>query len=1661
MALPSSLCSVRADATGFDGGLTRSASGGLLAFPCYQSMSVGALVNSTTALQAPRIVALVGQSAVNMQHGLIDGFNASSIPLSAFVDDSGSGSVLRFWVTGSLQLLPNNATDGGLRFFTNASSRVGGRRNSTRLHSGIQFRSIGGAPGFPGLIATYSHRDLSVPGGAFNAIASKLRTAAALQGVSRVIAPGNATNNSSVFTGLPTAAIDDGAWRPWSSNSSSGDRAAPDLGQVLFTSGASMWTADCVWGLNQYAYTAANNSWGWVSFNRPTVVTGQLIGFRWLTAQRNASGAIVQPPVIYAVACSSDPAGPTPVWAFNSGTGEWTQLLPRPNEVITGVIKGIGASPYDPVLSNSTSSSVAQLNLTATPTATTWPSPSASPTIASGSPAVNAFQLGSIVVTRTSIVPRSRYFMGQPLPVYLDELHPNVTGLTISSRVLPTRRGSTDTMASCYLSYGNQSEWLFEAEGQPRLTTDGASLVIPCYDANVAGAPAQGDLPLSALYRKAVVVLNADGTVDSWTSLGDAYQAGSAAFPQALRSAIAINGSSGFFLAGSGAPYDAGVANSGSGGIRFAALGSRFSVPLIGFPDAPFILSEARAAQMFGGRLYFAASRKGAAAAGFIGGGLFGLDPAGLTSLTMSIAVSLVPLPGTNVSHLGTATDIHSFVIEAPEVLWVADDSNRGSWNILRFVSSAVTSPLDPGTRWAVPGPIASAVVSLDTRDPVYSLTGRYETVGAFRQFVLYASTPYRVYKAAPFMGRTWTLAVAPELSTFHGVAFAPYSSSILLPRSPSAVPTPSQSATVSGSSTVSPGANVSVSPSVAPSSDASATGSPVMQFNTFGARSILVLRAGDQFGNYTVGRAIPMYIDELDPKRYGEDGSPAIPVSQSLPLTASLPSSAPNCAAIYGWEGDLLPSLSGNGYYLTVPCYDRPTGSTPTSGDGARAFSGMGKVVTLLRYDVGQAGYGPTIALRLPDAYTYGSAASGSNLLHSAYTADGTGFWLTGSTGIGAATPDSGVRFASLGSNASSPIVYPQGAVDSRVCGADTAGFLHCTLRDGNAAFGLFNTSSRRPTAAAIDWSGVFSPLTFRDISAQMSSGFPWSFVFESQSRVWMTTSDDPSLPPQLALYELYAPTNKWYITFAGATEPYWDVAPGEPLYSLVGRSEPAGDLPLSETGGVTGLSSVFYLYAASPKKVYQFNTLTRALPGKVLYRAQGSSVFKGVVLPPLGALPRSPSGTPSPSGPPVTRTRTGSVTTTGSVTGTATGSATSSGSATATGTATHTVGVSGSVTNSGTRSGTGTASKTPTSSITPSRTATASGTGTIRQNQFWDSYTVVVLRGGDGVRQIGTLDEEATMLPLYFDEYNLYFTAAEGNSPQLSFKVPSSPGDLSAAVNADGVPNRMCTLPYDLFPTEGVLSVSADGSGASFFCYEAGNYTSYSPSIASGLRRVAAWFRNDGTLDTRTSCADCYINSASQRPFLRAAVADNVTQGFFVSGVISDTTGPIAPPTAGIRWLPFGGSASQPVSNTSWAYLRGAQIYDFGGSGGGSTKQLVFSGYEPGRQGILALPPGLPTGSSQIGTLLPGFELLQDIPLPPVPFGFSFENRRRLWVLDSRERYTGGIWGNSSIQLYERWTSDNKWHMNEAATMQVCARCLCEEHGSILQSLSCISQA
>ena len=176
--------------------------------------------------------------------------------------------------------------------------------------------------------------------------------------------------------------------------------------------------------------------------------------------------------------------------------------------------------------------------------------------------------------------------------------------------------------------------------------------------------------------------------------------------------------------------------------------------PLAGYTDARSVL-------VFGNTLYGASSKLDTGTPGKWAG-LFAytagvLPTVAYTSAQLS-AGGVALLPGFN----GVGYSPWTFVFESSTSVYIAEDSNPSSYNVIQFVQT--------GGVWGPPS--RGANLSFTVTSAIYSIAGRTE--GA--EFALYATTPTTLYRMGAQTRNIVVIATAAAGTSFHGVALAPSS---------------------------------------------------------------------------------------------------------------------------------------------------------------------------------------------------------------------------------------------------------------------------------------------------------------------------------------------------------------------------------------------------------------------------------------------------------------------------------------------------------------------------------------------------------------------------------------------------------------------------------------------------------------------------------------------------------------------------------------------------------------------------------------------------------------------------------------------------------------------------------------------------------------------
>ena len=359
-----------------------------------------------------------------------------------------------------------------------------------------------------------------------------------------------------------------------------------------------------------------------------------------------------------------------------------------------------------------------------------------------------------------------------------------------------------------------------------------------------------------------------------------------------------------------------------------------------------------------------------------------------------------------------------------------------------------------------------------------------------------------------------------------------------------------------------------------------------------------------------------------------------------------------------YAQQG--LMTLSGDGRYLTIPCNSGTVKSSATKqivrvyADGTMSTTAVGS----------------------------GPYSGASWAFHAAASADGTSYWLTGTSSSGCTDANGGLRYVVAGGSSTTAIVgSAAGQLGCGVPGAGVPGVfngqLYASFQD-TAGPGLYTIGS------GVGATGATTPTA---LSGFTTAGTPWGFVFQSSTSVWVADSANVGTAH---IFNWQATAGVW-----SQISGVHIIGEANPVYSITGRVEAAtGDFVLFAVA--VSLSSDY-------SKVYRYDTVTGTTT--VLASTSGNGApYRSVALPPLYP---SASASPTPS---VTGSNTASI----SATATNTPSNTPSPSNTASATASSSNTPSGTITPTSSLTASGTPSPSETSSHTPSSSITASGTAT-----------------------------------------------------------------------------------------------------------------------------------------------------------------------------------------------------------------------------------------------------------------------------------------------------------------------------------------------------------
>lgn len=533
--------------------------------------------------------------------------------------------------------------------------------------------------------------------------------------------------------------------------------------------------------------------------------------------------------------------------------------------------------------------------------------------------------------------------------------------------------------------------------------------------------------------------------------------------------------------------------------------------------------------------------------------------------------VELGRMPGTWPS--GQRTSPTAFVFADANTLYVAEDSRRFEFQVVKYVTTEPVSQPWEG-RWTL-----NETYFIDGTRHLSHMAGRTEADGVF---YLYLSSCASVWRFAPSTCEKGVVVYAPPGTCYHGVAFAPHD--------PMAAPAPVRI----------------VRPAPAPMPMAR-----VQPQGMFHSSSLLALRAGD--GDvYAPGTYMPAFAIEIDVAS-GESWTQIALPTQRGEEQAACTILSPTTDASYA-ESFIL--ASGNGRVATVACNDVDVGSTMELNVGFQRTVGIVKADGTV--DTSQ---------RLPDAYFHRANPANPPLFRSAYTVDGSAFWLAGrsvspTTGNAMWFADAGIRTFGYNLAGSSQVSTPAGVFDTRFCAVDERAPYHVSS-DGNgdrlicvihesSDFGDFHglyivgwdlpsgkNSTVKPIPGLTGWGDV--PM--------------WGFAFESARRLWVASSDGNVLLFERSSDAEAAP---WALSSTQKV-----AADGSQFYTLGGRFE----------------DEEFVLYTTTRTSILRFRT--SALTTYVVATAPVNTHWRGVSL--AVKSDYEPSATPSSSPTPTSSLSTG----------------------------------------------------------------------------------------------------------------------------------------------------------------------------------------------------------------------------------------------------------------------------------------------------------------------------------------------------------------------------------------------------------------------------------
>ena len=365
---------------------------------------------------------------------------------------------------------------------------------------------------------------------------------------------------------------------------------------------------------------------------------------------------------------------------------------------------------------------------------------------------------------------------GKGQALFLDEF-------VSSTPLAPPRSTINIPSQSCALSALSNSSWLFDAEGLPQISTDGTRVVFPCYQQSA------GSILSPSAYKVAAQVLwNSTVNVTVAPSSDFTKSPQSSLYPHALRTIASVDGSA-FWWGVSAQSTD----TSGSG-VYYTTSSGQVSTVCNAASTGPCIGKNnvfTGGIGIFQSTLY--ASDEGASygSGGFVNGLVqwSGLPVSSSFLTTQTIATSTLV-------STGVLTTFGNFIFESSTSVFITELSNLSNANVGQYTKA--------GGIWT------RTPILIESGTAMPNIAGRTECFS----FVLYLTSPTKLYQYTVATSTKVVLAVAPNNTVFRGAVIAPAVSFSAFPGcitlSATATASTTVSITATAVSTVSPTTTVS-----------------------------------------------------------------------------------------------------------------------------------------------------------------------------------------------------------------------------------------------------------------------------------------------------------------------------------------------------------------------------------------------------------------------------------------------------------------------------------------------------------------------------------------------------------------------------------------------------------------------------------------------------------------------------------------------------------------------------------------------------------------------------------------------------------------------------------------------------------------------------------